>query len=168
MLTLLAKLLKALNSNDSPAQLSLALVIALFMGITPLWSVYNLIWLAVLLLVRVNLSVFFVAWGVFTVIAYLIDPLSASLGSWLLHLDSLQPMWTDMYNNNVWRLLAFNNTLVLGSFVLSALLAVPLFIVGYLLVVNYRRHLLERMRRSRLGLWLNSSRLFSIYQSLNN
>lgn len=167
MLTLFAKLLKALNSNDSPAQLCLAVVFALFLGITPLWSVYNLFWLFLLLVIRVNLSLFLLSWGLFTVIAYLIDPLSNQLGLWLLQQESLKAMWTTMYNSSVWRVLAFNNTLVLGSFALCVLLAVPVFIAVYIIVTRYRRHLLTRIKNSRLNLWIKSSRLVSIYQSLN-
>lgn len=168
MLTLLAKLLKALNSNDNPAQIALAIVFALFLGITPLWSVYNLLWLFLLLVVRVNLSMFFVAWGLFTLIAYMIDPLSHQLGLTLLHSDALNAMWTAMYNNDFWRFVGFNNTLILGGFVLCAITAVPVFLLSVYLINRYRRHGLAWVKRTRLSTWLRSSRLISIYQSLSD
>ena len=74
MLTILAKLLKALNSETSAWALALAVVLGMFMGITPLWRIHNLIILLAALIFRVNLSLFIVSFGIFSGIAYLLDP----------------------------------------------------------------------------------------------
>ena len=56
MLTLLARILKALNSETSARSLAIAVVLGMFLGLTPLWRVHNLIILLAALIFRVNLS----------------------------------------------------------------------------------------------------------------
>ncbi len=166
MITLLAKLLKVLNSDDSPAQIAFAVLLAAVMGITPLYSVHNLFILFLVLVIRVNLTMFLVSFGLFTLIAYLLDPLSQQLGQLLLQSDGLQGLWTSLYQSSVWRLLAFNNTLVLGSLTLCLLLSPVLFIGTQILVKQYRNRLIIWVQKTRLGLMLKGGRLFSAYESL--
>ncbi len=167
MLTVLAKLLKVLNSDDNPAQIAAAVVLAAFIGLSPLLSVHNALLLLLVLWLRVNLSLFLLSFLLFSGLAYALDPLSHQLGLALLQNASLEPLWTALYNIPLWRLLAFNNSLVLGSVALSALLALPLFFACVYAVRNYRERLRERVMNSRLGLMLKGSKLFGIYSSLN-
>lgn len=168
MITLLAKLLKALNADDNPSQIALAIVLAAFMGITPLYSPHNLIVLLAVLVLRVQLSMFILSLGVFTVFAYLLDPISDTLGLALLHAQSLQGLWTSLYNNDFWRLLAFNNSLVMGSVVLMLFLSLPLFFISRWLVTNYRQHILEWVQKTRLATWLKSGKLLAAYNGLSH
>ena len=166
MFTIIAKLLKVLNSDDSPAQLALALCFAAVLGLTPLSSAHNFILLFFLLILRVNLSLFFLSWAAFTLLAYLLDPISHMLGLMLLQAESLQGVWQSLYNSNIWRILAFNNTLVLGSFLISLVLCFPIFFMGRVLVAQYRNRLLKWISQSRLALWLKGGKIFTAYQEL--
>lgn len=168
MITLIAKLLKILNSDDKPAQIALAVVFASIMGLTPLLSPHNILLLLLVLVIRVNLSMFLTNLGLFTLIAYLFDPLSNSLGLWLLQAETLQGLWTHLYQSSLWRLLAYNNTLILGSLTLSLLLSPLVFIATQWLITHYRQRLMVWIQKTRLALWLKSSRLFSAYQTLQN
>ena len=168
MLTLLARLLKVLNSDDNPNQISLAVVLAFIMGLTPLMSPHNLLLLLVVLLVRVNLTMFLLSLGLFTLIAWLLDPLSEQIGLGLLQAESLQGLWTGLYDSSFWRLVGYNNTLILGSLVLSLLLAAPLFLLVRWLVLRYRRDLMAWINRSRIGLWLKGNKFYSLYSNLRS
>ena len=66
MLRAIAKLLKALNSESNPVQISLAFCFALIAGFTPLLSLHNLLVLFLVLILRVNLSAFILGLGVFS------------------------------------------------------------------------------------------------------
>ena len=166
MLTIIARLLKALNSHVSPNQLALAVCFALLLGITPLTAPLNALLVFLLLILRINLTLFLVSWGLFTLIAYLADPLSHNLGLQLLNAEGLNGLWQSMYNSSVWRLLGFNNTLILGSTVLCLLLLLPLFFVSRFIVIEYRQHILSWVQQSKLGLWLKGGKVYGIYQSL--
>ena len=166
MITLFAKLLKILNSDDSPSQIALAIVLAFMMGLTPLASPHNLLLLLIVLIVRINVSMFLISFGLFTLIAYAFDPLSHQLGLWLLELPSLQTLWTHLYQSSFWRLLGFNNSLILGSLSLSLLLSPLLFIGSHIIISHYRQRLMQWAEKTRLMIWLKSGNLFNAYQRL--
>ncbi len=167
MLTLLAKLLKALNAEGSPAQVSLGFTLGMVVGLTPLWTVSNLFWLLVASVFRINLTAFFLAAVVFSGIAYLFDPSMERLGYWLLNLPALQDLWTAAYNNDLLRLTRFNNTLVLGGLVSGLVLALPFYLLSNFLVKNYRQHLLVWVRKTRLVKLLKASNFYKIYERLS-
>lgn len=167
MLTQLAKLLKALNAETSPWQISLAAVLGMIMGFTPLASAHNLLVLLLAFILRINFSTFLLSFGFFTGFAYLLDPFFIRIGESLLLDPSLKEMWTVLYNNDVWRVTHFNNTLTLGSFVVSILFSLPLFFLGRWLIIEYRAHVLAWVRKTRLVQMLKTSELFRVYQGLS-
>jgi uncharacterized protein (TIGR03546 family) len=166
MLTLIAKILKVLNSEDSPAKISLAVVLAAFIGLTPLDSPHNLFILLIVLFLRINLTMFLIGFGLFTLVAYLMDPISHTVGLMLLQSDALNSLWTTLYNTTFWRLMAFNNSIVIGSFIICCVISAPLFFTIRLLVVNYRTHIMDWIKKSRPAIWIKSGKLFSVYAGL--
>lgn len=172
MLSILARILKVLNSETAPAQIAAAVILALFMGLSPLGAPHNLFFLLLVLVLRVNLSLFIVSFGIFSGIAWLLDPWAHLLGLTLLQTEALQGFWTALYNNDFWRFLGFNNTLTLGASVAALVLSVPLYFAVTWAVRNYRAHVLDYVSRSRLMLALKSNkwgrRFYSIYSSLDH
>jgi uncharacterized protein (TIGR03546 family) len=162
MLDLLAKLLRALNAEGSPTQISLGFAAGLIVGLTPLWSLHNLLLVFLVFLLRINLSAFFLSFAIFSGIAYLADPAMDKIGEALLTSSALTGLWTGMYNQDIWRLAHFNNTLTLGSLVG----AVPLVFVSNFLVKKYRVHVLAWIRKTKVMQMLKASRLFRIYDAL--
>ncbi len=167
MLELLAKLLKVLNSEISPWQISAGFIIGMIMGLTPLWSLNNLLLLLLLLCLRINLSAFLLSLTLFSGIGYLFDPLMESLGASLLANPALVDLWNTLYQSDLWRLMHFNNTLTLGSSVLALALALPLFFVFNGLIHQYRSHILAWVRKSKLSAFLKASRFYGIYNKLS-
>lgn len=168
MLTLLAKLFKALNSESSPGQIALAFSLAVIIGLTPFTSLHNILVLLLAFIIRVNLSAFFLGVAVFSGIGYLIDPLSASLGETILNNASLYDSWTQLYQNDFWRMMAFNNTLVMGGFTLALIAFIPVFIVSRMLIVMYRDKLLAWVNKLKIVQALKAGKFYNIYQSLAN
>ncbi|MFZ5565030.1 MAG: TIGR03546 family protein [Thermodesulfobacteriota bacterium] len=168
MLKLLAKILKVLNSETEPGQISLGLCFAMIMGFTPLFSLHNLLVLLLVLVLRVNLSMFIVGWGIFSGIAYLLDPLFHALGLAVLQSSALESLWVVFYNMVLFRLDRFNNSIVMGSLLISLGLFVPLYFTANWLIRKYRENVLAWVRQLRIVESLQASRLFQIYQSLSN
>ena len=156
MLELWIKLFKALNANSMPGQLALSFVLGMIMGLTPFWSLHTLFILSLILILRVNLSAILVAWGFFTGMAYLLDPLFEQVGNWILHLPALQPLFTDWYNQAFWRLMNFNYTIVMGSWVVSIALSPFAFIVFLQLI---------RIYRHRFKVWVNKFKIVKMLQA---
>lgn len=166
MLDLVAKLLRALNAEGSPTQISLGFAAGLIVGLSPLWSLHNVLLLFLVFLLRINLSAFFLSFAVFSGIAYLVDPIMNKIGEAMLTSPALSGIWTSMYNQDIWRLAHFNNTLTLGSLVSAVVIAVPLVFVSNFLVKKYRAHVLAWVRKTKIAQMLKASRLYRIYDTL--
>ena len=166
MIQLVANLLKLLNSEAEPAQISLALCLAMVLGFTPLFSLHNLIILFAVCVIRVNLSAFLLGWAVFSGMAWLLDPLFHALGTQVLTLPALNGTWTALYNISLFRLARFNNTVVMGSLITALVLFVPLFLVLNRLITAYRAHLLAWVDKSRLMKIFKASKIYTVYKAL--
>lgn len=167
MLTMLAKLLKALNSEASPSQISLAFVLGMILGLTPLWSVHNIIVIFLALVLRINLTGFLLAFGVFSGLAYLLDPLFISIGESLLTNPNLLSTWKSLYVSDAWRVTQFNNTLVLGSLVLSLVASLPAFFLFNFLIKQYRDKIFAWVQKSKFMHILKANKLYKIYNALS-
>ncbi len=167
MIQLFAKILKILNSETDPYQISLAVGLAMIIGFTPLMSLHNLVVLLFVLILRVNLSTFIVSWALFSGIAYLLDPLFHITGLALLTADSLEGLWTALYNIPVFRIERFYNSVVMGSLIVSALLFFPVYICSKHLVARYRRHVLAWVRKTRIMKMIKLSKFYKTYTSLS-
>jgi len=166
MLTMLAKLLNALNSESAPWQLALAFSLSLIVALTPMFSLHNLLVLLLAFVIRVNLSAFFVGVAAFSLLAIVIDPYSIQLGASLLAQPSLQEFWTGLYQTDAWRMTAFNHTLVLGGLVLSLLAFLPLFVLSRVLIVMYRDKLVAWIGRLKIVQVLKAGKFYNLYKSI--
>jgi len=144
------KFIRLLSSDVSPLQISSAIALAMIAGLTPMLSLHNLLIIFLLFILRTNIAAFVLAWAVFSVMAYLLDPLFNQLGEYLLLNPELKVFWTNLYNIPLARISGFNNTLRLGSFVFSLAAFIPLLMVLNYLIVRYRIYIVERFKQSRL------------------
>lgn len=167
MLRTIVKLLKVLNSENDPRQISLAFSFSMVAGLTPLVSVHNLLVLFLVLLLRVNISAFILGFLLFSGIAYVLDPLFHWLGLLILTADPLQGLWTAFYNSTVWRLEKFNNSIVMGSLVFSVFFFTPFFLILNKLILKYRENVMSRLRKSRIMQTLKATKFYNLYQSLS-
>ncbi|MCW5781851.1 MAG: TIGR03546 family protein [Nitrospirales bacterium] len=168
MIKLLAKLLRVLNSETDPGQISLGLCFAMIVGLTPLVSLHNLFVLLLVFILRVNLSAFLLGLALFTGIAFLLDPLFHLLGLAVLTAPSLADLWTSLYQSVWWRLEHFNNSIVMGSLVFSVALFVPVLLLSNLLIRRYRQHVMVWVQKSRIMQMFKASKLYQTYETLSS
>lgn len=166
MLGLIARILKVLNSETDPGQIGAAVAFACLLGFTPVWTLHNLAVLLLVLVLRANLSIFMVAWGVFTLLAFGLDPVFDAVGHAVLTAGALQPMWSGFHATDLGRLSEFNNTVVMGSLIIGLITAPVLWYATVWNVRNYRLHMLAWLRRKRAFQLLAGTRLFELYNSL--
>lgn len=168
MIRHIARLVKILNSESEPGQISLAVCFAMVAGLTPVASPHNLLVLLAVLLLRVNLSAFVLGWLFFSAVAYLLDPVFHLIGMGLLTAGPLEPLWTALYNIPALRFARFNNTVVMGSLVFAAAAFVPLYMLSNRLIIGYRDQLLAWFRNTRLMTFIKASRIYSAYRQLDS
>lgn len=166
MISMLANLLKALNSESGPGQIALAFSLALITGLTPLLSFHNLLILFLACIVRINFGAFILGTLFFSGLAYLLDPIFMSVGESLLLNESLQTFWTGLYQSNFWRITEFNNTLVLGSLVVALVLFLPVLLLSRWLVTTYRERVMTWVNTLKITKILKASSFYKIYQTL--
>ena len=168
MIEQVARLIKILNSETEPGQISMAFCFALIAGLTPALSPHNLLVLLAVLLLRVNLSAFILGWLFFSAVAYLLDPLFHRIGYALLTASALNDIWTSVYNNQLLRFTRFNNTVVMGSLVFAMFGFVPLYFLSNTLIVKYRDHLLSWIRNTRLMTVIKATKIYDAYERLGS
>ncbi|GLQ31219.1 TIGR03546 family protein [Litoribrevibacter albus] len=166
MLTIFAKLLKLLNSDQNPNHLALAVCFGLAVGLMPGFSAFLLIIVVLICVLKANLTLFFLVWGLFEGIAYVFDPVLHQLGYLLLTSDSLHSLWTGLIQSSFWKLTAFNNSLVMGALVSILVLWVPVYLLSLWIVKSYRTRIQAFIEKWKVTQFLKGSKFYRVYQSL--
>jgi len=167
MLQAIAKLFKVLNSESEPGQISMAFCFSMIAGFTPFWSLHNILVLLLVLIIRVNLSTFFLGLVFFTGVAYLLDPLFHRIGLAVLTADPLKGLWTVLYSSTIWRIERFNNSVLMGSLITSLVLFIPVYIFMNMMIRQYRVHILGWVRKTRVMKAFTASKLYRAYESVS-
>ncbi len=163
MLTMLAKILKVLNSQASPWQIGWAIALGLFTGILP-FGLLTLLLVLVVCLLTINLTTFIVVWGLTEGLMLLFaTPLEQLTWQYAQH-DALLKL---LANTESLQLLHLHHTLTLGAFVLGASLLIPVAWLSKTLVLQYRSNIMTRVEKWKLTKMLKASKLFSLYEKLN-
>lgn len=165
MLTLLAKLLAALNSESSPRQIALALALAMIVGFTPFLSLHNLLILLLAFVIKVNLSAFFVGLTLFSALGMLAGGFFAGIGEQILHAQGLESLWTALYQFTWFKLAHFHHTLTLGGLAVAVALFAPVMLLGQWLILRYRVHFKTFIEKFKIVQTLKGSRFYQAYQS---
>jgi uncharacterized protein (TIGR03546 family) len=163
MLTLFAKILKVLNSEDSPWQIGWAVGFGVLAGLLP----FGLLTIAILLVVclfTINLSAFLVVWGVCGGLMLIFGDALEAL-TWQY---AQSPAFLELLaSTEALQLLHLHHTLVLGAFVLGLLLLLPLGWLTTFLVTQYRVRVMQQVRKWKMVQILKASKLVQIYEKLS-
>lgn len=163
MLTLLAKILKVLNSEASPWQIGWAIGFGLLAGLLP-FGFLTLIILLIVCLFTINLSTFLLVWGVSGGLMLIFGSALESL-TWQYARDP--GLLNLLASTETLQLFHLHHTQVLGAFVLGILLLVPAAWLGTVLVKQYRLRLMSKFQQLKIVQLLNASKLVQLYQKLN-
>jgi uncharacterized protein (TIGR03546 family) len=165
----IAKLIKILRSAASPGQIAGGLILGMIPGLTPLWSLHNLFVLFIIIILNVNISMAIFSFIICSGIAYLLDPAFHNLGFFLLvDINSLKAFWTSLYNVPIIGLSRFNNTVVMGSFVSSIILLVPLYYASKRGVIVYREKIDPKFQKWKLVQAIKSTKIYTAYEKVSN
>jgi uncharacterized protein (TIGR03546 family) len=167
MLSMIAKLLKVLNSEADPFQISVALGLSMITGFLPLFTPLNLVILLLVLVLRVNISSYLLGSAFFSGIAWFLDPVFHRIGFVVLTAGMLEGLWTVFYNTVIGRLQKFNNSVVMGGFVFSVVFFLPLVLLLNVVIRRYRDHVLVWVKKSRVMQMITASKFYSLYEKLS-
>ncbi len=166
-MTLLLKQLfaffKLLNSDTGTNQLAAGLSCGFILGFAPFLSLQTLLVFSLVFFFRVQLGAAFLSAFFFKFAAYLFDPVSDLIGRNVLETESLHPLFVKMYNMPILPLTRFNNSIVMGSLVVSILLCPVLFFIFKALILKYRVTVVDRFKHTKLWKAFAATKLYNWY-----
>lgn len=149
MISFIAKLIVALNSNSRPSELASGITFGFLLALVPGG---NLLWVGLFVIaffLKHNISAFLLSLGIFRLFISIFDPLLDRIGGILLEFPSLQDFFTNLYNTPYLSYTNFNNTIVAGGFVLGLVLWIPIFLIFIVLIKIYRKRIAPKIAESK-------------------
>ncbi len=168
-LKLIRDFIKILREGQTPAQVAGGFALGSILGLSPNLTLQGiLVWLVILML-DVNLSAALVSLTIFSLFAFLLDPLFHWVGyQVLVNIDALKSFWTTLYNAPIAPLTRFNNTVVMGSFLSALVLFLPVYIGMKKFVVAYRTHVGAKVEKWKVYQWVKRSTLVQWYDKIRD
>ncbi len=161
--------IKILRTGQTPNQIAGGFALGSIVGLSPTLTLQGVfVWLVILIL-DVNLSSAILSFTLFSLVAYLIDPLFHRLGyEILVNIEALKGFWTTLYNAPIAPLTRFYNTIVMGSFVCALVLTVPVFIGMKKFVIAYRAHVGSKVEKWKVYQVIKRSTLVQWYEKIRD
>ena len=157
-----------LHSNISPKEIAFGFALGSIIGLTPFFTLHNLFIFFLLIILNVNISAGMLAVVIFGLIGYLTDPIAHQIGYFLLvKTKSLEGLWTSLYNMPIVPFTRFNNTVVLGSLVISLVLFIPIVIFTEKFIVFYRNNLSKKVEQLKIIRLIKASSIYNLYKKFN-
>lgn len=168
-LQLLKNFIQILRSGQTPRQIAGGFALGSIVGLMPFFTLQGLLLWLVILVIDVNLSAVLLSATLFTLIAYLFDPVFHSLGYlFLTDISALQALWTSLYNAPIAPLTRFNNTVVMGSFLCSLILFLPIYFGMKRFVLAYRAHIGIKIEKWKIYQLISTSAPVRWYEKIKN
>lgn len=142
--------IKLLNSDTGTISLAAGMTCGFILGMTPVLSLHSMLIFILLFFFRIQIGAALLMAFFFKFVAFLLDPLFHAAGSAVLEMRSLEPLFTTLYNMPIIPFTRFNNSIVMGSAVITFALAPFVFIASRILIVKYRQSVLERFKETKL------------------
>lgn len=167
---IIIKLIIAINANVSVRQISFGFALGSILGFSPLLSPQALLLIMLIYLLNLNTSAALVSAGLFKILAVIFSYWTDKLGYFILvDQPAFQKLWTDFYNLPIIPFTKFNNTVVMGNFIVSILLFIPVYFTFKYLLLAYRGVLQKKLQQLKFFQVIKSNNIYkscnSIYQS---
>ncbi len=165
LIKLVQSLVRALNSEGTPGQVAAGIALGSIVGLTPFVNLHNALMLSLILIVNVSVPGAVLGWFGCIPLGFVLDPVFDAVGrSLLLDVPALSGFWATIYNTPVLALTNLTNSVVLGSLVGWAVLAVPIFLLARWGVGRYRATIYARYKDAKLFKAIRASKLYNFYR----
>jgi uncharacterized protein (TIGR03546 family) len=155
--------LKLLNSDTGTNQIAAGVAAGFILGMTPVLSLQTFLVFICIFLFRIQIGAAFVSTFFFKFVAFLLDPAFDAVGFWVLNLPALQGVFTTLYNMPIVPFTRFNNTIVMGSGVLSLILSPFVFIGAWYIVKQYRVQIVARYKQTKFWKAIQATSFYKWY-----
>jgi uncharacterized protein (TIGR03546 family) len=166
-LKIIANFIKILREGQTPAQVAGGFALGSILGLSPMVTLQGLLVWLIILVLDVNLSAATLSLLIFSLFAYIFDPLFHHLGYYLLvNIDGLNGIWTTLYNVPIAPLTRFYNTVVLGSFITAIILFPIIYFAMKKFVVLYRSTVGAQIEKTKIYQIISKSWIVQTYQRI--
>ncbi len=149
MISFIAKLIVALNSNSRPSELASGIAFGLLLALIP---GENLLWIAIFVIaffLKHNIAAMLLSLGFFRLFISFFDPFLDHIGGFILSIHQLYNFFTVLNNIPLIPYSNFNNSIVMGGFVLGIILWLPVFFLFVFVIKIYRKKISPKITESR-------------------
>jgi uncharacterized protein (TIGR03546 family) len=143
-------LLQLLNSDKGTNQIAAGVACGLILGFAPVFSLQTMLVIFILFFFRIQIGAATLSAFFFAFVAWLLDPIHNAVGMAVLENDSLKSLFTQMYNMPLVPLTRFYNSIVMGSGLVSLVLAIPMFFFARVLITKYRELIVARFQQTKV------------------
>jgi uncharacterized protein (TIGR03546 family) len=168
----IAQFIAALNGNLKRGQIAAGFAWGFLFGIVPAGNFFWIVFFIISFLFRHHHGSKILVMALVKALFFALAPLTDVLGWEILHLESLQELFTTMYNMAFVPFTGFNNTLVAGGVAAGVALWLPLYFIVRALVPVYRKNLAPKIRESGLARNINKvpflSTIFNAVRSIQD
>lgn len=155
--------IKLLNSDTGTVSLAAGMTCGFILGMTPTLSLHSLIIFLVLFFFRIQIGAALVTAFFFKFVAFLLDPLFHTIGSKVLEVESLSGFFTTLYNMPLIPFTRFNNSIVMGSAVVTFALAPFVFILSQIFIKKYREVVVARLKETKAWKAVEATKFYQWY-----
>jgi len=167
MISLFAKLLSILNSDTEPKFIALAIMLGMMAGFSLSVSLVSMLVLILLFSLRAHLGAFLMFYGLFSLVALLLNPLVNQVGEAILVHPTLNPFWQELYQHVWFRVLNYNDTYQMGGSAIALVLAIPVFILSLILIKTYRKRFMAFVNKFQVVKSLKASVFYKAFEAAN-
>lgn len=160
--------LKMLNSETGHNQIAAGIAAGFILGMTPMLSLQSFLVFLCIFFFRVQSGAAFLSAFFFAFAGWLLDPVFHMIGTHVLEMPSLHGLFTTMYNVPLLPLTRFNNSIVMGSGVLTVLLSPIVFLISRALILKYRVTVVARFKQTKLWKGIQATNLYKWYYTYDN
>jgi uncharacterized protein (TIGR03546 family) len=155
--------IKLLNSDTGKLSLAMGMTCGFILGMTPVLSLHSLLIFLILFFFRIQIGAALVTAFFFKFTAFLLDPLFHYVGSKVLEMESLEGIFTQLYNMPLIPYTRFNNSIVMGSAVITFSLSPFVFIISMRLIEKYRDTVVARFEKTRFWKAVTATKFYQWY-----
>jgi uncharacterized protein (TIGR03546 family) len=144
-----AKIFVAINSNKKASQIAVAISFAFVLALIPK---ANLLWLSLFILtffLKLNQAVEIVFIAIFSLLFGFLDKFLDRLGYAILTIPSLGDFFTKLFNSPFFYLTKYYNSIVMGGLAVGLVMAFPIYFLSKYLVVIYRDKAREKVANNK-------------------
>lgn len=155
--------IKLLNSDTGNISIAMGMTCGFILGMTPTLSLHSLIIFLILFFFRIQIGAALITAFFFKFIAFILDPVFHSVGSHVLEMESLQSFFTTLYNMPLIPYTRFNNSIVMGSAVVTIILSPLVYILSSIFIVKYREIVVARFQNTKVWKAVQATKFYQWY-----